>query len=113
MECRTIAFPMIQAVIVLCSIILIPCEKRYDFRMSTAVKHISLDSAADSVKQFVRELQSQAGEAVLELEGKPLLRVRAVRAVDPDRLREAIIARRDESRELNQAWHVASHLADG
>jgi hypothetical protein len=69
------------------------------------MKRISLDTAESPVKDLVRSLSQQQDGVILELEGtlvvtRPLLS----EPIDEDLLREAIRARRDESRKLNRDW---------
>jgi hypothetical protein len=79
------------------------------------VKHIALESEDDHVKQFVLSLPLDAEGSVLELDGKPLARVIPINgeqpSYDPEKLRAAILARRDESRQLNDDWEHADRDA--
>ena len=72
------------------------------------MKHISLDTLDAPIKAFVRSLASEGQGIILELEGEPVLQTGPpIPAVDREKLRAAIIARRDESRRLNADWeHV-------
>lgn len=73
------------------------------------MKHISLDRENDGVKRFVRSLPVDADGSILELEGKPVLRVLPVAEapVDKRKLKAAILRRRGSSRKLNREWqHV-------
>jgi hypothetical protein len=38
-------------------------------------KHLEIDNASDQVKDFLRQLDVEKGEHVLEVEGKPLVGV--------------------------------------
>jgi hypothetical protein len=75
------------------------------------VKHIDLDSSGEQVKQFVLSLELDAEGSLLEVQGKPVARVFPVHgeatAYDRDKLKAAILARRDESRRLNDEWKHA------
>jgi hypothetical protein len=73
------------------------------------VKHISLDQEAESVKSFVRSLPVDPEGSILEIEGEAVLRVLPAGepAVDQERLRAAILHRRDASRETNAEWEDA------
>ncbi len=77
----------------------------------TDVKHIDLDTEDKRVQQFVLSLDLDAEGSVLELHGKPVLRVLPIVAggvsYDRDKLKAAILARRDESRRLNDDWSHA------
>ena len=72
------------------------------------VKHIDLDAEAEQVKEFVLSLQLGPAGSLLEVDGKPVARVLPVNhASDQDKVKAAILARRDESRRLNADWeHV-------
>ncbi len=73
------------------------------------MKHIKLDREIEPIKAFIRSLPREADGAILELEGKPLLKVTPVlaRRVDKRKLKAAILKRRDESRKLNAEWNSA------
>ena len=71
------------------------------------MKHVSLDTQHENVKQFVLSLPLDDDGSVLELGGRPVARVLAVRdeeGFDAEKLKAAILARRDESRDLNREW---------
>ncbi|MBI1904547.1 MAG: hypothetical protein HYS13_25920 [Planctomycetia bacterium] len=71
------------------------------------MKHVSLDTQHENVKQFVLSLPLDDDGSVLELGGRPVARVLAVRdeeELDAEKLKAAILARRDESRGLNREW---------
>ena len=73
------------------------------------VKHISLDHETERVKSFVRSLPVDPNGSILELNGKPVIRVLPVgqEPVDKRKLKAAILKRRNTSRKLNQEWeHV-------
>lgn len=75
------------------------------------MKHIPLDTEDEHVQQFVLSLELDQDGSVLELRGKPVARVLPIRRTateyDEAKLKAAIIARRDESRRLNEDWeHV-------
>jgi hypothetical protein len=75
------------------------------------VKHIDLDAEDEHVKQFVLSLPIDPQGSLLEIHGKPVARVLPMAGAgvpyDRDRLKAAILARRDESRRLNDEWeHV-------
>jgi cell division protein FtsX len=75
------------------------------------VNRISLETEDERVKQFVQSLPLDSEGSVLELDGKPLARVMAIKGehapYDSEKLRAAILARRDESRQLNDDWDHA------
>lgn len=78
------------------------------------MKHIDLDPQSESIKQFVLSLPVDTNGSVLELNGKPVLRVLPAEdqpPVDPAKLRAAILARRDESRSLNEDWESVDREA--
>jgi hypothetical protein len=72
------------------------------------MKHIELETAGEEVKRFVLSLELDQGGSLLELHGNPVARVVPVAgphvAYDRDKLKAAILARRDESRRLNAEW---------
>lgn len=72
------------------------------------MKHVALDRADERVKEFVASLRSDPDEKILELNGVAVLRVEPVAAeaetVDEQKLKAAILARRDQSRALNEDW---------
>lgn len=71
------------------------------------VKHISLDDQSQGVQQFVLTLPLDADGSLLELKGSPVLRVLPItdeEPVDEDKVKAAILARRDASRALNAEW---------
>lgn len=72
------------------------------------MKHIPLDREDERVKEFVRTLEIEPQGSILELEGQPVLRVLPIdfgaEPADEERLKAAILARRDDSRELNKEW---------
>lgn len=72
------------------------------------VKHIDLDTQDEHVKQFVLSLQLEEDGSILEADGKPVARVLPVGGgYDRERLKQAILNRRDESRDLNADWDDA------
>jgi preprotein translocase subunit Sec63 len=74
------------------------------------VKHINLDTQDEHVKQFVLSLQLDTEGSVLEAGGKAIARVLPVNdnsGYDSERLKQAILNRRDESRALNEEWEHA------
>lgn len=69
-------------------------------RREPDVKHINLDTQDEHVKQFVLSLQLDTEGSILEAEGKPVARVVPVSGnsgYDPERLKQAILNRRDRS----------------
>jgi len=40
------------------------------------MRHVSLDGYADAIKQFIRQLATEPGGSVLELEGRPVIFVK-------------------------------------
>ncbi len=71
------------------------------------MKHISLDDQSQGVQQFVLTLPLDADGSLLELKGSPVLRVLPItdeEPVDEDKVKAAILARRDASRALNAEW---------
>lgn len=70
------------------------------------MKHVDLEQQDDRVKQFVLSAQLEPDGLVLEVKGEPVARLLPV-GVDRERLKEAILARRDESRALNEEWQDA------
>lgn len=74
------------------------------------VKHIDLDTQDKHVKQFVLSLDLQPEGSLLEVDGRAIARVlpvEAVQAADREKLKAAILARRDESHTLNKEWEHA------
>ena len=73
----------------------------------TKVKHIELTREDEHVKQFVLALNLDREGSVLELNGEPVVHVVPAgdqAGVDVEKLESAILARRDESRALNDEW---------
>jgi hypothetical protein len=75
------------------------------------VKHIELETENEQVKRFVLSLQLDPEGTLLEIGGKPVVRVLPVTtsgvSYEPDKLKAANFARRDECRRLNADWeHV-------
>lgn len=73
------------------------------------MRRIRLDHETKRIQRFFRSLPVENGGAVLELRGRPLLRILPVRDAPFDRakLKTAILKRRRHSREINQDWrHV-------
>jgi hypothetical protein len=70
------------------------------------MKHIDLDKQDERVKQFVLSAQFDPDGFLLEVKGEPVARLVPV-TVDREKLKEAILARRDESRALNEEWEHA------
>jgi hypothetical protein len=71
------------------------------------MKHISLDEQPDGIQQFVLSLPIDIDGSVLELNGSPVLRVSRVaddEPLDEEKLKTAILARRDASRASNAEW---------
>ena len=75
------------------------------------MKQIHIDQEDERVKEFVRSLPLDPDGSVLNLGGKPVLRVLPLLDdhVDQQKLKAAILNRRDRSRELNEDWHAADH----
>jgi hypothetical protein len=70
------------------------------------MKHISLETHDDAVKQFVLALPPESAGVVLELNGQPIVRMTPVpKSYDAEKLKAAILARREESRAINREWH--------
>lgn len=71
------------------------------------MKHISLDQEDDRIKSFIRSLPLDAEGSVLERGGEPILRVPppGEPPYDEERLKEAILRRRDESRAESAEWN--------
>lgn len=76
-------------------------------RSEADVRHIDLDAQDEHVKQFVLSLQMEAEGSLLEVQGKPVARVLPIVDADQEKLKEAILSRRDESRVLNAEWEHA------
>lgn len=72
------------------------------------MRHIKLDRQNAQVKRFLLSLPADPDGSILELKGRPLLRVLPVtelaQEVDQAKLKEAIIRRRAASRRSNQEW---------
>lgn len=73
------------------------------------MKHISLDHESASIQSFVRGLPVDPEGSLLEIGGQPLLRVLPIVKTewDPQKLKDAILRRRDESRASNTEWNEA------
>jgi hypothetical protein len=77
------------------------------------MKRVSLDSANEHIKDIFRSLPFDGKGCILELDGKPLLKILPVTevAVDKARLRAAILKRREESRKINEEWEAVDREA--
>ena len=75
------------------------------------MKHIDLDTQDERVKQFVLSLDLEPEGSVLEADGKPVVHVLPIaghgESYDREKLKAAILSRRDESRTLNEEWEHA------
>ena len=79
-------------------------------RRELDVKHINLDTQDERVKQFVLSLPLDTDGSILESDGRPVARVLPASddgGYDRERLKQAILNRRDESRALNEEWEQA------
>jgi hypothetical protein len=79
------------------------------------MKRIPLDRKDKKIREFVQTLSAGTASSILELGGKPVLKVvpLAKGGVDRAKLRAAIAKRRDESRKLNRDWqHVDQEMWD-
>jgi hypothetical protein len=72
------------------------------------MKHVPLDKKGKQIKDFVRELSSDGNGCILELDGISLVQVTPIKKIrgDKAKLKKAILARRDESRKLNEDWQA-------
>lgn len=73
------------------------------------MKHVSLDHEVKQIKDFISSLAEEPEGSILELDGRPVVRITPMVSdeVDEEKLKEAILSRRDESRKLNADWeHV-------
>ncbi|MBL8794997.1 MAG: hypothetical protein JNM56_13895 [Planctomycetia bacterium] len=70
------------------------------------MKRVKLDRKTEEIKAFIRSLSGATVGSILELDGKPVLKVLPIsaEAVDAATLKAALRKRRDESRRLNQDW---------
>jgi len=79
------------------------------------MKHIELETEGEQVRQFVLSLELGSAGLLLDLHGKPVARVLPVAGGDAEydrnKLEAAILARRDESRRLNEDWRHADEEA--
>ncbi len=73
------------------------------------MKRLKLDREQRPVKEFFRTLLVGPDGLLLELDGRPMLRLLPgiSRSVDRAALKAAILRRRDASRRLNAEWEVA------
>jgi hypothetical protein len=72
-------------------------------------RRIKLDRESEQVKKFVRSLPVDPRGSILELHGRPVLRVlpAAVATFDAKKLKAALLRRRAESRRTNAEWQHA------
>ena len=72
------------------------------------MKRVALDRKDKKIKEFIQSLSGNADGSILELAGKPVVRVLplAEKRVDKIRLTAAIVKRRQQSRELNRDWEA-------
>ena len=90
-------------------------------RKGADVKHIDLDQQDEQIKQFLLSLDVDPDGSILETEGHPvlrLLRISGDEEVDNEKLKAAILNRRDESLDLNENWtdadrNVLQHIPSG
>lgn len=70
------------------------------------MRHINLDQEDDRIKRFVQSLPVEPDGLLLELDGEAVVRVLPAEdvRVDEQRLKEALLRRRDASRAENEAW---------
>ncbi len=68
------------------------------------VKHVSLDREDKRVRDFARSFPVDPEGTVVELEGHPIFRVVPASSteIDPVKVKDAILNRRDASRASNQ-----------
>lgn len=77
------------------------------------MKRIRLDHKDKKIREFVRTLSTDSAGSILELGGKPVLKVVPLLTpkVNRAKLKAAIVKRRDESRALNRDWqHVDQEM---
>jgi hypothetical protein len=74
----------------------------------TKASRVNINKQADVIQAFIRSLPVDREGCVLELDGKPLLRVVPITdaPVSSAKLKAAILSRRDESRRLNKEWEA-------
>lgn len=70
------------------------------------MKHMSLDQEDDQIKRFVQSLPVEPDGLLLELDGEAVVRVLPAEdvRVEEQRLKEALLRRRDASRAENEEW---------
>ena len=70
------------------------------------MKRVSLDHEKKPIRDFVSSLTADAEDSILEVAGEAIARVTPITgpSVDLAKLKEAILNRRDASRELNEEW---------
>ena len=75
------------------------------------MNHINLDTQDERIKRFVLSLNLDSEGSVLEADGRPVAHVLPIdgnrEPYDPEKLKVAILNRRDESRALNEEWDHA------
>jgi sulfur carrier protein ThiS len=74
------------------------------------LKRVKLDEQSEQVQAFIRSLPLGREGCVLEINGKPLLKVVPITdvVVDEAKLKAAILARREESRQNHKEWEAAN-----
>jgi hypothetical protein len=72
------------------------------------VKRMSLDTADATVREFVHRVAEAREPVILEMDGEEILQAAPPRTslIDREELKAAILARRDESRRLNDEWEA-------
>lgn len=72
------------------------------------MKRVNVDKQNECIREFIHSLPVEKEGCVLIVNGKPLLKVVPITevSVNKEKLRKAILARRDESRRLNRDWEV-------
>ncbi len=70
------------------------------------MKHVSLDHEMKQIKDFIFSLAGEPDGSILEIGGRPVARIAPVvnDDVDEEKLKAAILGRREESRRLNEEW---------
>jgi hypothetical protein len=70
------------------------------------MKHLEITQQSEAVRNFVLSLGTPPEDLILDVNGIPFARMTPINPseVDKDILAQAILARRDESRQNNAEW---------
>jgi hypothetical protein len=70
------------------------------------MKHLEINQQPEAVRNFVLALGTSSEDLILDVNGVPFVRLAHIeqKQIDENLLANAIMARRDESRQVNAEW---------